>query len=191
MRDDLLSKVDSIEQDNLIARVFPRAQTMGIKIAALDAEATVKRGTLLAANGDGTYSAYAGSVGEAKFSGNGTTTKFTVTAKPKSISGVKVGDTAATVVAYNAYTGEVELSAAPAAGTDNVVVSYSISGAGSTPGAILADDVVVGTSDAATAVAYRSGNFNPAALVLPEGYTLTEADKDALRHYDIIFTQML
>ena len=51
--------------------------------------------------------------------------------------------------------------------------------AGGTPAYVLA------------AVAYRSGNFNPDAVTVAEGYTLTAADKDTLRKYDIIFTRVL
>ena len=46
-------------------------------------------------------------------------------------------------------------------------------------------------TEAVAAVAYRSGNFNPDAVIVAEGYTLTAADKDTLRKYDIIFTRVL
>ena len=55
---------------------------------------------------------------------------------------------------------------------------------------ILADDVDATSADA-TGVAYRSGNFNPAAIIVATGYTLTAADLDNLRRFDIIFTQMI
>ena len=63
--------------------------------------------------------------------------------------------------------------------------------AGGTPAYVLADPVDASGTEAAAAVAYRSGNFNPDAVTVAEGYTLTAADKDTLRKYDIIFTQML
>ncbi len=50
---------------------------------------------------------------------------------------------------------------------------------------ILSDPVEVGEDDT-PAVAYRSGCFNTAALVLAEGYELTETDRDTLRKYGII-----
>lgn len=59
----------------------------------------------------------------------------------------------------------------------------------SNPSAILTD--AVDASDTVAAVAYRSGNFNPDAVTVAEGYTLTAADKDTLRKYDIIFTRVL
>lgn len=59
-----------------------------------------------------------------KFSGNGSTKTFTVTAKPASIDLVTVGGTA-TEVTYNAETGVVTFATAPANGTDNVVVYYN------------------------------------------------------------------
>ncbi len=64
-------------------------------------------------------------------------------------------------------------------------------GAGAIPSAILADDVEVGTVDNETAVAYRCGNFNPAAVIVAENYKMTADDIDILRKYDIIFTQMI
>ena len=63
--------------------------------------------------------------------------------------------------------------------------------AGGTPAYILADPVDASGTEAVPAVVYRSGNFNPAAVTAAEGYTLTAADRDALRKYDIIFTHML
>lgn len=60
-----------------------------------------------------------------------------------------------------------------------------------TPHCILADDVTVGTAEDAAAVAYRCGNFNRAALIVKDDYTLTAADEDAMRKYDIILTDMM
>ena len=131
---NLVNKVGSIGQDNLIAREFPRALTFGIKIAAGEGE--VKRGTVLCAKEDGTYAVY----------GKSTTTGE--------------GDDAVTAVV-------------------------------GTPAAILADDVDATGDEAVAAVAYHQGNFNPAAVTVAEGYELTAADKDNLRKYSIIFTQML
>ncbi len=62
---------------------------------------------------------------------------------------------------------------------------------GGSPAYILADPADASGTEAVAAVAYRSGNFNPDAVTVAEGYTLTAADKDALRKYDIIFTQVL
>lgn len=192
MEKNLVKSVGSIGQDNLIAKLSPAAETFGIKLAPLAVEATIKRGTLLAKGGNGKYTIYGGDANNKtqEFNGDGTTKTFTLTDKPDDIIGVKVGETDATVDSYNRFTGVVTLSAAPAVGTKNVVVSYA-NGDAAVPSAILADDVVVGTSDDETGVAYRCGNFNPDAVIVSEGYTLTDADIDALRKYDIIFTQML
>ena len=130
---NLVNKVGSTGQDNLIARPFPRALTFGIKIAA--GEGVLKRGTILTAKDDGSYV----------------------------VCGKKV------------TTGE---------GESATTTTYS------NPSAVLADDVDASGSTSATAVAYRSGNFNPAAVIVADGYTLTGADKDNLRKYDIVFTQM-
>lgn len=131
--DNLVKKVGSIGQDNLIARPFPRALTFGIKIAAGEGE--IKRGTVLSLLDDGAYAVY--------------------------------GKTTAT--------GEGEDEKPSVAGT---------------PSAILVEDVDAGGSEAVAAVAYCRGNFNPAAVIVAEGYELTAADKDTLRKYDIYFTQM-
>lgn len=50
---------------------------------------------------------------------------------------------------------------------------------------ILCDDTTVGTEDV-SAVAYRTGNFNTAALIVAEGYELAAVDRDALRKYGIV-----
>ena len=62
---------------------------------------------------------------------------------------------------------------------------------GGIPAYVLADPVDASGTEAVAAVAYRSGNFNPDAVTVAEGYTLTAADKDTLRKYDIIFTRVL
>ncbi len=49
---------------------------------------------------------------------------------------------------------------------------------------ILTDDVDA-TEEVGT-TGYRSGSFNTKALIVAEGYTLTEADRDSLRKYNIV-----
>ena len=88
--------------------------------------------------------------------------------------------------------GEGELArgtvlAATSAGTYEVLGKTS----GAVASCILADPVDASGEAAATAVAYRSGNFNRAALTVASGYTMTAADEDNLRKYDIIFTDMM
>lgn len=191
----LVNKVGEIGQDNLIAKLSPEAEAVGGVIAALEAEAedkVIKRGTLLGTGADGKLSVFAGSViaKEAKFNGDGSAKTFTVSDKPETVTGVKVGDTNAVIDDYNAFTGVVTLHTAPAAGTNNVVVSYELSN-GLTPSYILADDVVATADGAVTAVVYRCGNFNRAVVEEISNYTLTEADRDALRKYGIIFTDCM
>lgn len=192
MRDDLVTKVGEVSADNLISRLSPTAETTGIVLKKLGTAGTIKRGTLLYRGADGKYQTYGGpaNTGSQSFNGDGTATTFTVTAKPARITGVKVGTADAVVSDYNPYTGVVTLSSAPAAGTKNVVVSYETE-AQNVPSMILADDTDVGTDNDVTAVAYRSGNFNPAAVITADSYTLTDEDYDVLRKYNIIFTQMI
>lgn len=180
---ELLKNLGTLIPDNLIARVTPPAEAFGVEIAALAENADdveLKRGTLLGRGADGKYSVYAGSAKTAKFNGDGSAKKFTVADKPAAIDGVKVGTTDAVVDDYNPYTGEVTLHAAPAAGTNNVVVSYADPGAG-TPAAILAEDVTVTDDGDAAAVAYRSGCFNRAAIICGDDYTMTADDEEAMR----------
>lgn len=150
------------------------------------------------------------------FSGDGTSTTVTVAAKPASLVSVKVGDSTLTVstdYSYNSDTGVITFTSAPASGTDNIAVTYAVSVAApvsgtnnitviyavvvstGTPSCILADDADASGYADVTAVAYRSGNFNRAAVhcAVTDGveYTLTASDEDALRKYDIIFTDMM
>lgn len=120
MSENLVKKVDERGQDNLIARLYPPALTVPVKIAA--GSGVLERGTVLSRKDDGTCEV------------------------------MKAGGNAA----YILHT------AVDASGSEDV-----------------------------PAVAYQSGNFNPDAVISGEGYELTEADKDALRKYGILFTRML
>lgn len=53
---------------------------------------------------------------------------------------------------------------------------------------VLAEDIEVGTSDNATAIAYRSGHFNANNLTVAEGYTMKATDKEALRTAGILLS---
>ena len=193
MNTNLVSKVGEIGQDNLIAKLTPAAETMGIKVAS--GSGALARGTLLGRNASGKYEPYGViSAAKAEFNGDGSEKNFTVSDKPAALTKVKVGDTVKTEgtdYTYTAATGVIAFGTAPAAGTKNVVAEYNVCNADDlTVSCILADPVDATSADA-TGVAYRCGNFNLAAVILPTGYTLTDADLDALRRFDIIFTQML
>lgn len=120
MSKNLVNKVGERGQDNLIARLYPRALTTAVKIAA--GAGVLARGTVLSKNADGTC---------------------------------------------------------------------GIMAAGGAAAYILADPVDASGAEAVAAVAYRSGNFNPNAVIVGEGYTLSDEDKDTLRKYDIVFTNMM
>ena len=195
MNTNLVSKVGEIGQDNLIAKLNPPAETYGVVLAKLSSGAdavTVKRGTVLGMDASGKMSVYGGAATAktAKFSGDGSAKTFTLTDKPADIEGVKVGTTDADVDDYNPYTGVVTLHTAPAAGTDNVVVSYSLP-TGSAPVCILADDATVTDAADVTGVAYRTGHFNRKALIVATGYNLTINDEEALRHGGILLSNMM
>jgi len=53
---------------------------------------------------------------------------------------------------------------------------------------ILSDDVDTGATGTVTGVAYRTGHFNGNALIVAEGYTITAADKEALRVAGILLS---
>ena len=56
-----------------------------------------------------------------------------------------------------------------------------------TPDCILCDDVEVGTSADVTVEVYYAGCFDSAKCTVATGYTVTAADKDALRVRGILF----
>lgn len=62
---------------------------------------------------------------------------------------------------------------------------------GGSPAYILADPVDASGSEMVAAVAYRSGNFNPNAVIVGDSYTLSADDRDTLRKYDIVFMNMM
>lgn len=53
---------------------------------------------------------------------------------------------------------------------------------------ILAEDVVVGTTADATALAYRTGHFARNKLIVKDSYTMTAADEDELRKGGILLS---
>lgn len=81
-----------------------------------------------------------------------------------------------TVLAKSAKDGLLYILGTPPTGGDTL-----------TPDCILCDDTEVGTEENIHAVIYATGCFDPEKVKLAEGYTLTQADKDRLRAYSIIF----
>jgi len=55
------------------------------------------------------------------------------------------------------------------------------------PDCILCDDTSVGAGADACAAVYTAGCFDPGKMTLAEGYTISDADKDALRMRNIVF----
>ena len=56
-----------------------------------------------------------------------------------------------------------------------------------TPDCILCDDVEVGTSADVTVPVYTAGCFDPDKVIVKDSTTLTDAHKDTLRKYGIVF----
>lgn len=59
------------------------------------------------------------------------------------------------------------------------------------PYGVLMDDITVGTEEDETCAIYAEGNFNSNSLIVSDGYTITEQDKDTLRKYNIIISAAL
>lgn len=62
-----------------------------------------------------------------------------------------------------------------------VLGSTAASGDTLTADCILTDEVTVAASEDATTTVYLAGCFNPDKLIVKDEYTMTEADKNALR----------
>lgn len=80
--------------------------------------------------------------------------------------------------------GTVLAKSSGTAGDDLLVILGTTAGTNETLTAycILADDTAVGTSADVNAAVYMAGSFNPDKITVKSGYTITEADKDALRN---------
>lgn len=175
--------------DGLISGLNPETLAKGVTIRTANDGSTIKRGTVLAKSSDGTNYAILGSdpaTASQKFSGDGTTTTFNVTAKPAAIKSVTVGGTATDAFSYNASTGVITFNSAPAAGTNNIEATYEIETL--TVDCILAEDVVAYAATV-TAAAYQAGCFDPNKAIVASGYTMTDADFDELRKLGIFFKE--
>ncbi len=177
-----MSKIGEHNYDGLISDLSPAIFVGAGTIRKGAAKATYVRGTVFAKSDADDKLVILGTDPAAateKFNGDGSAVTFTLTGKPEKVTSVKVSGTAVTFT-YDASTGVVTCASAPAAGTDNVVVTYD--GEVLTPAAILCEDLEVGTSTDENAAVYLAGCFDPDKLVVKTGYTVTEADKDALRN---------
>ena len=63
----------------------------------------------------------------------------------------------------------------------------SLYGGTGTPDCILCDDTEVGTAEDVPVDVYVAGCFDPEKVTVGDGYTITQADKDKLRTYSIVF----
>lgn len=67
------------------------------------------------------------------------------------------------------------------------ILGSDAAGEGAAADCILCDDVEVDTVADVTVPVYTAGCFDPEKVVVAEGYTMTEADKDELRKRGIVF----
>ena len=96
--------------------------------------------------------------------------------------------TEAFMVKIKANAGKLKRGTVLAVGSDGKMVVLG-SGTG-TANCILCDDTEVGASDVA-AVAYCSGHFTAEKLAVASGYTITAADKAALRDVGILVSNAM
>ena len=189
MTRDLHEKIGAVTPENLFAGLDPIPLLKPGTIAKGDAEATYKRGSLMAKGADGKLSLIGSDVdatGTASGTGDGSTVKFPVIVggDPTSkLTEVKVGGTATTAYSYNPVTGEIVFDSAPA-NAASIAIKYTTGGGNAD--CVLADDTVVGTTADENVLVYVSGHFNVSALIVAEGYAITEADKDELRKKGIL-----
>ena len=80
-----------------------------------------------------------------------------------------------TVFAKSAKDGKLHILGTEASGGDTL-----------TADCILIEDVTMKASMDETVAVYLAGCFNPDKLTVKDSYTMTEADKDALRMRDIV-----
>ena len=180
---ELVRPVGSIGQDNLIAHINPKAHTTGIYVKA--GAGNLKRGTVLYRTADGSYDVYGNVTESESFTGDGTTTAFTVAGAPAELSKVTVGGTAVTD-GWTYSGGTLTFTTAPDADAA-IVATYGIT---VEPSIVLTEDADASEAQA-TAVGYRTGCFNRHALIFADGYTMTNADVDCLRKYGIILSDFL
>ena len=67
--------------------------------------------------------------------------------------------------------------------------TFSLMNTGGTANCILAEDV--DAAEEADAIAYRTGHFASNELIVTEAYTLTAADKEALRDVGILISDAM
>ena len=189
MTRDLHEKIGEVTVENLFAGLDPIPQLKPGTIAKGAAEATYKRGSLMAKGADGKLSLIGSDVdatGTASATGDGSTVKFPVIVggDPTSVlTEVKVGGTATTAYSYNPVTGEIVFDEAPA-NAASIAIKYTTGGGNAD--CVLAEDVTVGTTDDENVLVYIAGCFNEDALIVAEGYTISAADKDELRKKGIL-----
>lgn len=183
---DLNRYVGNSEPDNLITDLYPEAKVVAVKLRKQVAETTLKRGTLLERSSIDGKMVVLGTTEAAAIEAAAATYAITEDVA------IAAGKT------YYTKSGEV-YTAVEEPDVANIATYYEMTAAAVqavaaevlTPAYVLAEDTVVGTAEDAVAVAYRSGCFSPDHVIVTEGYTLTDADVDALRTRDIVFKDFM
>ena len=189
---DLSAKLGEMAFDGLVIDLIPQVQLGKRTIKKLGTAATLKRGTIMAKGADGKLVVLGtGNTESVTATGDGSTVAFSLIKNdtiPAGVALVKVDGTETNDWSYNPNNGDITFKTAPA-NTKAIAVTTIVDA--HTPDCILADDVAVGTTDDVAVIAYTAGCFNANKVIAAEDYTITDADKDALRHYDIILKAAL
>lgn len=184
---DLSAGIAEMTYDDLIADVNPRPVIIGGILKKGSEEAVVRRGTLLSMGEDGTLEVLGGAAPKTQeFDGDGSTKEFTVTDKPQTVTSVTVNGAAADDYSYDNTGGKVTFTTAPE-NTAEIVVTYPDESAEYNAYGILCDDTLVGTDADVNVPIYVMGCFNLNKCITAEGYTLTNADRDAFLKNGIVF----
>ena len=189
---NLSAKLGEMTFDGLVIDLVPQVQLGKKTIRKLGTAGTLKRGTIMAKGGDGKLVVLGtDNTGSITATGDGSTVVFSLVDDdviPAGVAEVKVDGTATTDYSYNPNNGDLTFKTAPA-NTKGIAVTTIVEAL--TPDCILADDVAVGTTDDVAVIAYTAGCFNANKVTVATGYTITDGDLDALRHYDIILKAAL
>ena len=102
---------------------------------------------------------------------------------PKRVGACKIASTGSKEATYNRGT---VFAKSAKDGKLYILGSTAASGDTLTADCILIEDVTMKASMDETVAVYLAGCFNPDKLTVKDSYTMTEADKDALRMRDIV-----
>lgn len=200
----LYESIGTVRYDNLINSVSPPAEVFGIDLEA--GQGILERGSVLVRN-NGEMKLISGEEQQETLAKMltviaGTSTNAYLSEKNLVVETLKVfksdDSEAEETTDYTAeyLNGILNItidSEGALAAYKSVKVEISQNKGAENANCILADEVDTGleAGTAVSGVAYRTGHFNSNALIVAEGYTLTDNDKESLREVGILISQAL